>query len=318
MVRHKAVLLLCLVSVAANVYFLSRIQTPHDTAAKSPENAAPVVTATIEKAQSREKGLVSQLVVFVGGCPRSGTTLARAMLDAHPDIRCGEETRVLPRILSIVSKMGQSSLEQQRLESGGVSEELLDRAVAAFMSEIIVGHGAPAKYLCNKDPLLLQHMKQIARMFPKSKFVVMIRDGRAVAHSIVSRNVTISGVDTKSYLSTAFFWNKVAQTMTEDCSTLPDRCLTVFYEKLVSDPSTQMKELLQFLNITWHDNVLRHHEMIGVEVSVSKMEPSTNQVKKPVNKESLDTWRTSIPPDVLGKIWDECDMLKELGYPKYP
>ena len=31
----------------------------------------------------------------------SGTTLMRAMLDAHKDVRCGEETRVVPRLLQV-------------------------------------------------------------------------------------------------------------------------------------------------------------------------------------------------------------------------
>jgi hypothetical protein len=43
----------------------------------------------------------SSPIIFIGGVPRSGTTLMRAMLDAHPDVRCGEETRVVPRILQV-------------------------------------------------------------------------------------------------------------------------------------------------------------------------------------------------------------------------
>ena len=43
-------------------------------------------------------------IVFIGGVPRSGTTLMRAMLDAHPEVRCGEETRVVPRILQVRQK----------------------------------------------------------------------------------------------------------------------------------------------------------------------------------------------------------------------
>jgi len=38
-------------------------------------------------------------LIFVGGMPRSGTTLMRAMLDAHPDVRCGQETLLIPRLL---------------------------------------------------------------------------------------------------------------------------------------------------------------------------------------------------------------------------
>merc|ERR1719476_510620 len=44
-------------------------------------------------------------LIFIGGVPRSGTTLMRAMLDAHPDVRCGEETRVVPLLAFGIPQM---------------------------------------------------------------------------------------------------------------------------------------------------------------------------------------------------------------------
>lgn len=63
-------------------------------------------------------------MIFIGGMPRSGTTLARVLLDAHPDIRCGEETRVLPRLLQMRGQWVKSQKEKMRLEEAGVTMEV--------------------------------------------------------------------------------------------------------------------------------------------------------------------------------------------------
>ena len=215
--------------------------------------------------------LKSRPITFVGGVPRSGTTLLRVMLDAHPDIRCGEETRVIPRIISMRSKWIKAEKEHRRLKEAGMSDETLDDATRAFISDIIAANGPMAPHLCNKDPLVLNYMPDVVRLYPKAKFILMIRDGRAVAYSIVNRNVTITGVDSKSYVSAALFWNKVVQRMTTDCRYLGrHRCLQVHYEELVANPRHWMEQILQFLDIPWHDNVLKHHQFINSEVSISK------------------------------------------------
>lgn len=121
--------------------------------------------------------------------PRSGTTLLRVMLDAHPDIRCGEETRVVPRILGLRQQWLKTGLEAERLKEAGIDEDVLDSALSAFILEIIVKHGVPAPRLCNKDPFTLRSAVYLRKLFPKAKFILMIRDGRAVVNSIISRKV---------------------------------------------------------------------------------------------------------------------------------
>ena len=55
-----------------------------------------------------------------------------------------------------------------------------------------MGHGEPAARLCNKDPFALKSLSYLARIFPKAKFVLMLRDGRATVHSMISRKVGLA------------------------------------------------------------------------------------------------------------------------------
>ncbi len=229
-----------------------------------PPQPEPLAPLTAVDSRGINDSLHSRQIIFVGGVPRSGTTLVRAMLDAHPDIHCGEETRVIPRILSMRSRWEHSDKESKRLKEAGLDSTLLDQATRAFISSIIIGHGQSAKYLCNKDPMVLNYMQDVLRMYPKAKFVMMIRDGRAVAYSIVSRNITITGVNNKEYKSAALFWNKIMTRITSDCQLLGmKRCLSIHYEKLVSNPREWMTKILEFSEVPWNENVLHHNEFIN-------------------------------------------------------
>lgn len=259
-------------------------------------------------------------LIFIGGVPRSGTTLMRAMLDAHPEVRCGQETRVIPRILQMRSHWLKSQKESLRLEEAGLSKQVLDSAIAAFCLEIIARHGDPAPRLCNKDPLTLKSATYLAELFPNAKFIFMLRDGRATVHSIISRKVTITGFDLTSYRQCLSKWNSAVQVMHGQCREVGSRrCLMVPYEQLVLHPRMWMRRVLEFLDVPWNESVLHHEELINKPggVSLSKVERSSDQVIKPVNLEALSKWVGQIPEDVVRDMADIAPMLSVLGYDPY-
>ncbi|XP_042193144.1 protein-tyrosine sulfotransferase 2 [Callorhinchus milii] len=259
-------------------------------------------------------------IIFIGGVPRSGTTLMRAMMDAHPEIRCGEETRIIPRVLTMRQMWSRSEREKMRLNEAGVTDQVIDSALQAFILEIIAKHGEPAKYLCNKDPFTLKSLTYLSKLFAQSKFILMIRDGRASVHSMITRKVTIAGFDLNSYRDCIIKWNKAIEIMYGQCMDVgPLRCLSVYYEQLVLHPRKSTETIMKFLNIPWNDAVLHHEELIGKAggVSLSKIERSTDQVIKPVNLEALSKWVGHIPDNVVQDMAQIAPMLAKLGYDPY-
>ena len=266
-------------------------------------------------------------IIFIGGFPRSGTTLMRAMLDAHPEVRCGEETRLVPRILQMREKWVRSEKESMRLEEAGITGQVIASAVSSFILELIVRHGEPAARLCNKDPFTLKSGTFVRELFPNSKFLFMVRDGRASVHSMISRNVTITGFNLRDPRQCLERWNNTIAAMYDQCEDLGfgTNCLPVIYEQLVLHPEKELRRILNFLEVPWNDRVLHHEAEINKKngIRLSKVEKSTDQVIKPVNIEALSKWVGHFPDDVIADMANIAPMLSSLGYnpsanpPKY-
>ncbi|ELU02303.1 hypothetical protein CAPTEDRAFT_188754 [Capitella teleta] len=273
-----------------------------------------VITVFVNPLVSYEKGAP---LIWIGGVPRSGTTLMRVMLDAHPDVRCGEETHLIPRILKEHQKITDSEKQMNRLLAAHITEDVLNDALGAYLLSIIASHGEPAPRLCNKDPFALRHTNRIHKVFPRSKFVLMLRDGRATAHSLISRHVSVAGFDTTTYRGALRDWNRAISIMYSECLAIgASVCLPVYYEQLVLHPEAQMNKILTFLEIPWNDLVLHHEETIGKKngVSLSALEYSTDQVVEAVNTGALTKWVRHIPMDVRAEMTTLAPMLATLGY----
>ncbi|KAM3179740.1 hypothetical protein ACTXT7_000023 [Hymenolepis weldensis] len=127
--------------------------------------------------------LSSEPLIFIGGYPRSGTTLMRVLLDVHPDVRCGPETHILPLILYLYSFKIKTMYN--RLRMANITDELVDSIFIKAISTLIHEAGPPAGRLCTKDPFIDLCLKQLLYLYPNAKFILMVRDGRAVTQSVL-------------------------------------------------------------------------------------------------------------------------------------
>jgi hypothetical protein len=74
--------------------------------------------------------------------------------------------------------------------------------------------------------------------------------------------------------------------MTHFDRVLPGRVHRVYYEQLVSDPESEIRCLLQYLELRFENACLEFHKN---ERAVSTI--SSEQVRSPMYKDALDHWR---------------------------
>ena len=252
--------------------------------------------------------------VFIGGAGRSGTTLFRAMLGAHPRLYCGPEIKLLPLICQMRDQwLNQLSAD---LAEAGVTPSLLDESVKAMVTTLLQGLASDGARIAEKTPHNLLHARYLARLFPRARFVHVIRDGRAVAASLVRQQWLSPGGEPIWYCtdtrSAARYWAAMIQQVRQQVVGIEDRYLEVRYEDLVTEPAAAMKRVLAFLGEAWDDNVL-HHEK--ATVTLSTLESSTAAVSDAVHTDAIDKWRQQLSLQEVADIVDEAGaILRTLAY----
>ncbi|KAG5455136.1 Protein-tyrosine sulfotransferase 1 [Clonorchis sinensis] len=240
------------------------------------------------------------------------TTLMRILLDVHPWIRCGAEGMVIKPVLDFRHNMPPFHVNWSR--EAGIYPELLDSAIAQYIRRIISGMGPPARVLCYKRPRVLLHMEFLAGLFPDSKFVVMLRDGRAVAVSLGEWG----SHSTKALHNLLRTWMIDNLKIIQACHRVgSERCIIVRYELLVLNPERELKALTKFLRVPWDPVMLHHEKLIGNITTLNPHEPSTTQVKEQIHLRALTKWlrmTDEATKTFLREAPKQCWLLKTLGY----
>ena len=281
--------------------------------------------------------------VFVVGMNRSGTTLQRMMLDAHPQLTIPPETHFVPDLIKAVREPGatpEDALEAMKSarewgDFGFSDEEMLARlralpklrpgaAVRTFYEAYMQQQGKPR--WGEKTPTYVQKMKLIQRALPEARFVHVIRDGRDVALSVLDRTVRdLSAGDV------ARRWQKKITKAREDAPAL-EHYTEIRYEDLIMRTEPVLREVAEFCDLPWDDAMLSYYERSGErlkemaralpgdgrakELSVERRMKTHEMTTKPPSADRVARWRTQMTAEQRVEFEAEAgDLLAQLGYP---
>jgi hypothetical protein len=288
---------------------------------------------------------------FVVGVGRSGTTLLRLMLDAHPQMTVPPETHFFESVLAASSRIRftpEQALEaitedpRRRWNDFGLEEdELLARfeaierlntadALRAFYELYAEKQGKPR--WGDKTPTYVKTMRRIKRVLPEARFIHVIRDGRDVALSNNKRVLQRGHRELLPAATSARRWRKRIERARADVPHLGEGVyLEVRYEDLVTDPETALRRACDFIELDFDTAMLRYHEtaadrlaeMAGAmpardgrpERDAAERLEAHALATKPPTRERIEVWREDMDADDQAEFEREAGpLLDDLGY----
>ena len=195
--------------------------------------------------------------VFLVGVPRSGTTWLQLILYQHPRIATAQETHLFDWYIAKLQQVWER--EERRQVTRGVGlrnlmteaeyEDVLGHFAHRVMDSIAARKPA-ADIILEKTPEHIEHWALIHELFPKARFIHLIRDPRAVVASL-KRVAASWGGDwaPRTAVDGARRWAAVVEQRSIMREVLGDLYREVRYEELRRDPVQHIDALFEWLGL---------------------------------------------------------------------
>jgi len=267
---------------------------------------------------------------FLVGSERSGTTLFRLMLDAHPDMAVPPESYF---IIDLYRRRKRYERRGHRYNTIAVANDLAgsrwfrawgmppkelatamrredDVDFAEAIRKVYRGYArmfGKARY-GDKTPAYVQHIRVLSDIFPESRFIHLIRDGRNVAMSLAEVRWGPGDV-----LESALQWReRVLRGRQAGAQLGPERYIEVRYEHLVAEPEPVLRDVSAFVEIPFEESMLRHSETAAERIPGRADGLHSRAATAPA---ATRDWREDLGREDLEAVEAATgDLLEELGY----
>jgi len=254
----------------------------------------------------------SKNLFFITGRGRSGTWLLQSILDTHPEI-C-----VTPEALFIIHLYGkyintkkwtaerknafvrhlfseekiidwwQSTPEaiHDLLEKYPPESRFSELCKAIYYEYVQRNDKENAHLLGDKNPEYSLYIKQLAQLYPKSKFIHLVRDPRANVLSY--QNVDF---DVNDVAALAHRWAKYSEHILDWQREFPDRILVIHYEDLLTNTQVTLEQICAFLGVDFMPSLLEFYKYPKNIFGWNK------KITEPIDPKKATAWQGKIKPE---------------------
>jgi hypothetical protein len=257
--------------------------------------------------------------IVIGGCPRSGTTLLRVILDRHPRVCCGPESKLFLPDWPPIEELG-FRYEIPRTEVLSLLAESNSQAefIDRFFAERCRRAGK-ARW-AEKSPLNVANIDFLFEHFPNARFIHVIRDGRDTVCSLRTfpSHKVVDGkrvpLDTRNPIA------RCARRWVRDVRAglrhrADSRYTELRYEDLVAKPEATARSLFAFIGEEFDPCVLAEPSRSESPGGPLRDHGNSPEATRAIHKRAVSRWTTDLTAAELKTVERLAgDLLSELGY----
>jgi hypothetical protein len=242
--------------------------------------------------------------IFVGGAPRSGTTLVQRILGAHSLVYAGPEFDLVPEIVKLRSQF------LQKIDVGRISAYLDKDTVNALFGGFLVSvfqkkiNETGKAYLSEKTPSNIEVFPELLECLPQAQYIFIVRDPRAIVASMLEvgrkyrKDLKVPPLFTRSTRHAVAYINQLWAKGNE-ARLKSGNVLVMHYEDIISNPRGAIEGMTRFLALPFEEGLLNIQESDWEMPAFKAGEAywyTKEQLKDAIRKDAVEKW-----PNILTK-----------------
>ncbi|MBO8206614.1 tetratricopeptide repeat protein [Prochlorococcus marinus XMU1406] len=238
--------------------------------------------------KTKDTKIIKESPVFLIGFPRSGTTLLDTILRSHPEIDVLEEKPLINSVEQMIKSKFKCSLDKLHQLTSKDLDYLRNHYLEILHNNC---DNKNAKILIDKFPFQTVCLPLVNLLFPNSKIIFTHRNPYDTVLSCFQQSFEPNNAmaNFRSIESASRIYDLTMSTWLDYKEKLKMNYITSKYEDLIEDFDKHILKILDFLDVTWDDNIKNYRNTANERGKINT--PSSSQVVQPLYKSSINKWK---------------------------